>query len=263
MRILYLGNNWLGWQALQWLRQQGEEVVGLVVHPLDKRKFGEEILETANLPPEKIFDGSKLRDPVMLQAIRTLQPDIGISILFGYIVRADFLEIFSKGCINLHPAYLPYNRGAYPNVWSIVEGTPAGTTLHYIDVGIDTGQIVAQRQVPVEPIDTGETLYCKLEQASLELFKATWPLVKAGRIEIVEQPAEGGTEHRTRDVERIDEIQLDKLYTARELIDILRARTFRPYPGAYVMVDGRKVYLRLQLMYDDMLREERIDEHGN
>jgi len=263
MRILYLGNNWLGWQVLQWLRQQGEGIAGLVVHPPNKRKFGEEILEAANLPTERVFGGSELRDPDALQAIRALQPDIGISIMFGYILRAEFLEIFPEGCINLHPAYLPYNRGAYPNVWSIIEGTPAGITLHYIDTGIDTGSIIAQRQVLMEPVDTGETLYRKLEIASLELFKDTWPLVKTQRIEGLKQSAEGGTCHSARDVERIDEIQLDKLYTARELIDVLRARTFPPYHGAYVMVNGRKVYLRLQLIYDEMIREDRSDEHDD
>ena len=184
MRLLYLGNNWLGWQVLQWLMQQGEEVVGLGVHPPDKQKFGTKILETANLLPKKMFDGSKLHDPDTLHAIRALQPDIGISIMFGYILRAEFLEIFPAGCINLHPAYLPYNRGAYPNVWSIIEGTPAGTTLHYIDTGIDTGPIIAQRQVAVEPIDTGETLHRKLERLSLELFKDTWPLVKSGEAKV-------------------------------------------------------------------------------
>jgi len=243
--------------------QQGEEIVGLVIHPLSKRKFGKEILEEVNLPPEKVFEGSKLRDPEVLQAIRALQPDIGISIMFGYIMGAEFRYIFPERCINLHPAYLPYNRGAYPNVWSLIDGTQAGVTLHYIDAGIDTGPIIAQRQMLVEPIDTGETLYRKLEKASLKLFKEAWPLVKAGEAEIVEQTVEEGSHHHARDVEKIDEIQLDRPYIAKELIDILRARTFPPYPGAYMVVNNRKVYLRLQLMYGEVIKEEGSDEHNN
>jgi hypothetical protein len=56
-------------------------------------------------------------------------------------------------------------------------------------------------------------------------------------------------------VERIDHIDLDRMYTARNLIDVIRARTFSPYPGAYFMHQGRKVYLRLQLLYEEQLDE--------
>jgi len=251
MRILYLGNNWVGWQALTWLKQQGENIVGLVVHPPNKQKFGEEIIQTANLPAEKVFDGSQLRDPQVLDSIHALSPDIGISVLFGYILRPAFLDMFCNGCINLHPAYLPYNRGAYPNVWSIVDGTPAGTTLHYIDKGIDTGAIIAQHQVAVAPIDTGETLYKKLEMASLELFQETWLLIRQGQVNTIRQLNSEGTYHATKDVAAIDAIDLDKQYTARELLNILRARTFPPYPGAYFEIDGRKVYLQLTLRYGE------------
>ena len=75
----------------------------------------------------------KLKEPKVLEAIDALQPDIGLSILFDYILRSEFLELCPLGVVNLHPSYLPYNRGQYPNVWSIMDGTPAGVTLHYID----------------------------------------------------------------------------------------------------------------------------------
>ncbi len=60
-----------------------------------------------------------------------------------------------------------------------------------------------------------------------------------------------GTFHRVKDVEAIDEIELERLYTARTLIDLLRARTFPPHHGAYFRHDGRKIYLRLELIYDE------------
>jgi len=255
MRILYLGNNWVGWQVIRWLREQNEQIVGLVVHPPHKRKYGDEIIRSAQVSPAHIFDGAQLRQPEVLQAIRALRPDIGLSVLFGYILAPEVLDLFPSAVINLHPAYLPYNRGAYPNVWSIVERTPAGVTLHYIDAGVDTGDIVAQRQVPIEPVDTGETLYRKLEQACVELFKETWPLIRSGQASRIRQRSDEGSYHRTRDVERIDHIDLDRKYTARELIDVIRARTFPPYPGGYFIHQGRKVYLRLQLLPEEQLNE--------
>ena len=140
-------------------------------------------------------------------------------------------------------------------MWSIVEGTPAGVTLHYIDIGIDTGDIIAQREILAEPIDTGETLYRKLEQACVDLFKETWPLIRSGQAPRIPQSQEKGTYHRTHDVKQLDQIDLEHTYTARELIDIIRARTFLSYPGAYFTHQGRKVYLRLQLLYEEQLSE--------
>jgi len=250
MRILFLGNNWVGWQVVKWLKRQGEQIVGLVIHPPEESKYADQIVKTAQVELAHVFDGSQLRERDTLEAIRALRPDIGLSILFGYIVKPEFLDVFPSGVVNLHPAYLPYNRGAFPNVWSIVEGTPAGVTMHYVDTGVDTGDIIAQRRVSVEPVDTGETLYRKLEEASVDLFKRTWPLVRSGDDAPVSQGEQAGTYHRTEDVQDIDHIDLDKEYEARELINIIRARTFPPYSGAYFTHKGRRVHLRLELFYE-------------
>jgi methionyl-tRNA formyltransferase len=249
MKVFYMGNNWLGLKVLEWLDEQGEEIVGLSVHPSPKRKYGDEILSVADLPNGRVFDARSLEDGKALDRIRELDPDIGISVLFDYILRPPFLDLFDESVINLHPGYLPYNRGQYPNVWSIVEGTPAGTTLHYIDPEIDTGDIIARKGVNVEPIDTGQTLHTKLEQASFELFKDAWPAISSGSVSRVEQEKEEGTYHRSDDVEEIDEIDLDASYKARDLINILRARTFPPHESAYFEENGKKVYIRVDLEY--------------
>ena len=91
--------------------------------------------------------------------MRKLRPTSPSRFLFAYVVNDDFIELFPKGCINLHPALLPHNRGRFPNIWSIVSKTPAGVTLHYIDEGIDTGDVIAQKEVPVEVTDTGAELF--------------------------------------------------------------------------------------------------------
>ena len=104
------------------------------------------------------------------------------------------------------------------------------------------------------PIDTGKSLYQKLERECVDLFKSTWPLIRNRQAPRNTQIGMGdGTSHRLRDVDRIDEIDLDKTYLGRELIDILRARTFAPYRGAYFTDGDRKVYLRLDLSYENNL----------
>jgi methionyl-tRNA formyltransferase len=249
MRVLFLGNNWLGWQILRWLKEQREEIVGVVLHPPKRRRYGDELVTEAGLLP--IFDGSRLREPSVLDSVRELDCEIAVSILFGYILRPEFLALPSAGCINLHPSLLPYNRGAHPNVCIIIEGTPAGTTLHYIDAGVDTGAIIAQREVAVLPVDTGESLYRRLEHASLELFMEVWPAVRAGNAPGMAQSAVAGITHRSADLERVDEINLEGNYKARDLINLLRARTFPPYRGAYFQCNERRIYINLQLAYED------------
>ena len=247
MNIFYLGNNWLGWRVAEWLTRQGENIVGMAIHAPENQQYTDEMIEASEVSPDCLFKAEDLRDDATLDAIADLNPDIGISVLFGHILKPSFLGLFSRGCVNLHPAYLPYNRGSYPNVWSIIDETPAGVTLHRIDEEIDTGDILSRRRVDVRPSDTGETLYRRLEQAGLDLFKEAWPALKDGTLSALPQPREEGTYHVTADVAEIDEIDLDATYKARDLINILRARTFPPYQGAYFLDNGRKVYIRVEL----------------
>lgn len=251
MRVLLLGNNRVAAEAAGLLRSFGEDIVGLVLHPAERAKYRSEIVEAAQVDPRRIFDGSLLNRTDFLGEIEELKADVAVSVFFGFILKPVFLKLFPKGVLNLHPSYLPYNRGSYPNVWSIIDGTPAGATLHYIDAGVDTGDIIAQRPVLVEPVDTGESLYGKLESACVDLFRDSWPLFSAGRTQRRSQEGTEGTVHRVRDVAGIDEIQLDRMYSGRQLIDLLRARTYPPYAGAYFRHGGRKVFVQVQLRYED------------
>ena len=85
MRILFLGNNWIGWQVTKWLSQQNENIVGLVLHPPEKQKFAAQIVESCNVNKENIFYGTQLNQWETLDTIKNLEPDIGLSIQFGYI----------------------------------------------------------------------------------------------------------------------------------------------------------------------------------
>ncbi len=121
-----------------------------------------------------------------------------------------------------------------------------GVTLDFMDAGVDSGDIIAQREVPVEPNDTEATLYARVEEAPVSLFRETWPALVAGTYERRPQPP-GGTFHYVDDVDRVDRIDPDREVRARDLIDIIRARTFPPYKGAYLDLPDRRVYLRLEL----------------
>lgn len=251
MKVLVLANNRLGLEVLKWLRDRREVIAGLVVHRPDRRNFAEQIVAASGLGNDAIFDASRLREPAVRERIRSLEPDLGVCVLFGYVLDRAFLDAVPCRFVNLHPALLPHNRGAYPNVWSIVDRTPAGATLHFVDEGVDTGDIIAQQEVPILATDTGASLYERLEQAAFDLFRRTWPLLRAGQEPRIPQDRSAGSSHRVRDVAAIDEIDLARSYQAGALIDILRARTFPPHDGAFFRADGKKIRIRIELQAED------------
>jgi methionyl-tRNA formyltransferase len=250
MRVLLLGNGMVAARIAERVRAAGDEIVGLVRHPPERSRNADELERAAGVDRARMLDGARLREPDSIKALGALGAEIGVAAGFGYRVPCTLLEALVRGCVNVHPAWLPFNRGAYPNVWSILDGTPAGVTVHWMDENIDTGPVIAQRRVVVEPVDTGASLHAKLETTAAELFAETWPAIRAGTaVSHVQDPAEGTT-HRVRDVDAVDEVDLDRAYPARQLIDLLRARTFPPHRGAWFRDGDRRVYLRLELDYD-------------
>ena len=248
MKVVVFVNNRVGLKAVRSIQDNGDQIVAVVVHPQKSSSHRKEILAAAG-PGQLIIEAINLRDPQTVEQLAALKPDTGVSAFFGHILRPNLIDIFPNGIINVHPAYLPYNRGAYPNVWAIVDGTPAGATIHYIDESIDTGEIIDQSKVKISPNDTGETLYRKLESACINLFADSWPKIarSPGKLITTKQLPSEGTSNLVKDTEKIDRIRLDSQYTAGELINIIRARTFAGHSGAYFEQDGIKYFMRIEI----------------
>lgn len=196
---------------------------------------------------DNVFVHSLLTTKKQLEMIEDVQPDYIVSCGYRHIVPERILDIPSEGCLNLHPAYLPYNRGANPNVWSIVEETPAGVTLHYMDSTLDTGDIISRRRVETKFSDTGKDLYEHLEDAQVELFKEKWTEVLFGDLSITEQSEDEGTYHRTSDFEELCKLDPDEEVRVKDFLNRLRALTFPPYENAEIEVDGEKYYVEVKI----------------
>ena len=213
-------------------------------------------LGTNNVGME-VYDWLCDRDGVDVRALLTegsqldlvveLEPDFAVAVGFRHVVPPDVLEAPSRGCINLHPGLLPHARGFNPNVWSIVEGLPAGVTIHYMEEAVDAGDVIATREVETRFDDTGRDLYERLESASYDLFTDTWPAVEAGEVESTPQPEGEGTMHYKRDFERLCELDPDAEYRAKDLLDVLRALTFPPFDNAHLEVDGETFYVEVDV----------------
>lgn len=250
-KIFLLANNLVGLQIAQFLKEQNANIVALAVHAGEKRKLTDEIIKTVDISPNYIFEGPSLRKKETLDLIKKLKPDIIIAAFWGYILKPELLQIPPMGSVNFHPGYLPYNRGMNPNVWPIIENTPAGVTIHYIDEGIDTGDIIGRKKIEVEPIDTGGSLYEKTLVEIVDLFKEIYPKLITGKIKPIKQEEDQATFHWAKDINTLDKIELDKTYKARDLINLIRARTYDDKAYAYFESNGKKVKVRLTLEYDE------------
>jgi methionyl-tRNA formyltransferase/RimJ/RimL family protein N-acetyltransferase len=261
MRIVLLANHWVGLKVCEYLKAKKETISLLGVHEPDKQNLTREIIAAAGIDHRNVFTADKLRDPQFVEAIRRVKPDIIISAFWAYILKPDVLRIPTMGTINMHPAYLPYNRGVHPNVWSFVEGTPAGVTLHYIDEGIDTGDIIAREHIPIHALDTAETLYYKTLVEIVALFARQWPLIRSGKVKRISQQSiqETPSMHKRIDIKTLDEIDLDATYTGRELMNRLRARSYSNQQYAYYK-DG-ETYVSVRLSIAGRNNPEMADEH--
>jgi methionyl-tRNA formyltransferase len=137
--------------------------------------------------------------------------NINFIVSYGYhhILGNDILDLLPDRAINLHISYLPFNRGADPNLWSFVENTPKGVTIHYLDVGIDTGDIIVQEELQFDSnFDTLASTYEKLQVTIVDLFKENWQDIKTLRCKRKKQHGEG-TFHKVEDKKKLDDLLED------------------------------------------------------
>ncbi len=200
---------------------------------------------------ESVAVRAMLTEADQLDLVADLDPEVVVAVGFRHIVPPETLAVPEKGCLNLHPGLLPETRGFNPNVWSIVEDRPAGATLHYMDEGVDTGDVLARQRVETRFDDTGRDLYERIEKACFEVFTETWPDVESGDAEAVPQDDAAGTSHRKQDFLDLCELDADAEYTVTELLDVLRALTFPPFDNAHVEVDGETYYVDVDVRHED------------
>ena len=128
-----------------------------------------------------------------------------VSYGYTHIIRPWAIERFPRRIINLHISLLPWNRGADPNLWSFLDSTPKGVTIHMVDPGIDTGPILFQRKVTMAEDDTLRSSYHRLSGAVEALFEEHWTDIRSGQVTPRPQPQEG-TLHRLRDRETVSHL---------------------------------------------------------
>jgi methionyl-tRNA formyltransferase len=183
--------------------------------------------------------------------IASYNPDVIITCYWPFLLTPEMIKIPKYGCINFHPSLLPKNRGWYPSVWPFLDGTLPGVTLHMIDEGADTGDIIAQEAVIMNETDTGGDIYRKCQDAIIKLFKETWVKLRTDGVVLQPQDHAKATYHTKKEANALDEISLYGLYRADDLFNIIKAKTFGDKSYAYYMKNGTKYRLKLTITPDE------------
>jgi len=164
-----------------------------------------------------------------------------------FIIPENVINLPKGGMVNFHPSLLPYNRGKNYNFWTIVDESPFGVSMHFVDSGIDTGDIVFQREVQKTWEDTGGSLYVKAKKAIFDLFKDRYLDIVSDNFVRKPQNLEEGSFRYGNELNGASEISIDESYTARNLLNLLRARTFEGKPACFFYDAGKKYEIRVSI----------------
>ena len=179
------------------------------------------------LQPKKIKEA--------VSEIRRIKPDIIVTCAYGQILPEDLLEIPKLGCINVHASLLPKLRGGAPIHHAIMDGyTKTGITIMYMAKGMDSGDIISQKEVMIEDKDTAETLHDKLKIVGRDLLLETMPSILSGTN--TKAPQDESEVTYAYNISREDE-KIDFDETKKNIYNKIRG--LNSWPGAYCNLDGK------------------------
>ena len=195
-----------------------------------------EVALAANLP---VHQPERIRSPESQELLQKLAPDAIVIIAYGQIIPARLLTIPKLGWINLHAGLLPKYRGAAPINWAIVNGeTRTGATTMRIDAGVDTGDILLQREIEIAPAETAPELSVRLSEIGAPLMAETLRGLAAGSIAPRPQDHTKATQ---APMLKKEDGRIDWNRPAQEIYN--RMRGFEPWPGAYTVFRGQTCHL--------------------
>lgn len=242
MRLLLMADGLVGEQVARFVLEHYPEDVACVVS-VAKNSIYEQSM-SYNIPT---YLFSSDLDIFSLLVDGDIAIDLGILAWWPFIVKMPLIKAPSLGFINFHPSLLPFNRGKNPNFWALVEQAPFGVSLHFAEETVDAGDIVAQTPIEYDWEDNGETLYKKALKEIVNLFCTVYPKIRTTEIPRQKQAPCAGSFHFSTEMLEISRINLNTTYTARQLFNLLRARTFQGYPSCRFEENGEEFEVRINI----------------
>lgn len=233
-RILFMGTPDFAAASLQALLTAGYPLVGVVTQPDKPKGRGGQLAmspvkELALRHDLPVLQPRRVRRPEAVAEVRALAPDLTVTAAFGQILSREVLDIAPLGSINVHASLLPAYRGAAPIHRAIINGeTETGITTMYMDEGMDTGDTILRRAIPIGPEETAGSLHDRLAALGAEVLLETVALIAAGAAP--RTPQEHSQATYAAKLERQDEY-IPWGEPSRRVLD--RIRGLCPWPVAY------------------------------
>lgn len=240
MKVVYMGTPDFAVGALEAIMEAGHQVTAVVTQPDKPKGRGKEVQMSPvkacalkyNIP---VLQPVKIKEAEAVETLRTYQADIFVVAAFGQILSEEILAMPKYGCVNIHASLLPKYRGAGPIQWAIINGEKiTGVTIMRMDKGLDTGDMLFQKEVAIAPDETADTLHDKLAEAGAHLIVEALAKIEAGDVTPVKQKDEESCYAKmlTKAMGRIDwQMEAEKL-------DCL-IRGLISWPGASTVFRGK------------------------
>ena len=240
MKIVFMGTPDLAAGILETMLKDGRQVSLVITQPDRQKGRGKSIVKSpVKICAEKygipVFQPERVRKPEAVERIRQEEPDLIVVAAFGQILPQKLLDIPKYGCINVHTSLLPKYRGAAPIQWAIINGEKkSGVTIMQMDAGLDTGDILMQEELELDPKETAETLFDKLADMGGPLLLRTIDAMEAGTVTRTPQ-SDRQTFYASMFSREMGEIDWNR--TATDIERLIRG--LNPWPSAYTGYHGK------------------------
>ena len=242
MNVVFMGTPDFAVESLSKIYDAGHNILAVVSQPDKPSGRGMKLLPTpvkeyAISKNLKVYQPEKVKKNVeFIEEIKSLKPDVIVVVAYGKILPKEILEIPKYGCINVHASLLPKYRGSAPIQWAIINGeTKTGITTMYMDIGMDTGDMILKSEVDILENDDYGTLYEKLKKAGGLLILETLDKVVDGIAPRQKQPDEFTLAPMIE--KTLGHIDWNK--SAHEIRNLVRG--LNPMPGAYTFLDDKTI----------------------
>ncbi len=242
MKVIFLGSSEFSLPSLQVLLSSQHQIVACITTPSKPKGRGLKVESNCvqNLAQDKqltCFAPAKLNDTQLLENLRQLNPEVLVVASYGKILPTSWLKLPKKLPINVHPSLLPAYRGAAPINWQIINGeTKTGVTIFKVEAGLDSGDILAQAQLPLDAKDDAVSLSKKLAEQGARLLQEVLGQIETDSFLLTPQNHEQAT--YARKLKKEDGL-IDWDRSALEISNLIRALV--PWPSAYVYFQGALV----------------------
>ena len=232
----------------------GHEILGVVTNPDRPKGRGMKLVaspvkEYSITKKLKVYQPEKIRNNIeFMEEIKSLQPDVICVVAYGKILPKEILDIPRLGCINVHASLLPQYRGAAPIQWAVINGDKTtGITTMYMDVGMDTGDMILKQEVEIGSDETTGELWNKLSKIGGQLLVKTLEQIEKGTAPRIEQGKQFSMAPMLdKEMSKIDWNNK----TAIEIKNLVRG--LDPIMGTYSYLDGKKIKIwKVDVLLDD------------